>query len=106
MVVSWDDDVLEGSGSAWMATGRSPFAEPDFSRLQGPCDLIMLFCLSVCDETRRVTLDQDWYGEVLAMVEGRDWKEARDEALTLRPMNDFSYCSGVGWIRRRKSGML
>lgn len=33
----------------------------------------MLFCLSLCDETNRVILDQDYYGEVLAMIEGRDW---------------------------------
>lgn len=60
----------------------------------------MLFCLSVCDRTKRVILDQDWYGEVLAMVEGRDWKEARQEVDTHPALDAFMYRSGNGWIPR------
>lgn len=61
----------------------------------------MLFCLSVCDRTHRVILDQDWYGEVLAIVEGRDWQEARDVALAHPVMDDFDYRPGHGWERRQ-----
>lgn len=60
----------------------------------------MLFCLSLCDETKRVILDQDWYGEVLAMVEGRDWIEAREEAEIHPALDAFTYRSGWGWERR------
>lgn len=57
----------------------------------------MLFCLSVCDRTKRVILDQDWYGEVLAVIEGRDWQEARQEADTHPALNGFTYRAGWGW---------
>lgn len=60
----------------------------------------MLFCLSLCDETKRVILDQDYYGEVLAMVEGRDWIEAREEAEIHPALDAFTYRSGWGWERR------
>ncbi len=60
----------------------------------------MLFCLSICDETHRVILDQDWYGEVLAMVEGRDWQEAREAAIRNPVMDAFEYRQGRGWIQR------
>lgn len=60
----------------------------------------MLFCLSVCDHTKRVILDQDFHGEVLAMVEGRDWKDARREVLKLDAMNQYSYKPGHGWVGR------
>ena len=63
---------------------------------------LMLFCLSVCVETQRVILDQDFHGEVLAMVEGRDWKEAREAALANPVMNPYSYVAGRGWLRRRE----
>lgn len=66
----------------------------------------MLFCLSVCDRTQRVILDQDWYGEVLAVVEGRDWQEARRSEETHRALDAFTYRAGWGWYRRGKSGML
>jgi len=60
----------------------------------------MLFCLSVCDRTHRVILDQDWYGEVLAVVEGRDWQEAREAAYLHPALDAFTYRSGWGWERR------
>lgn len=60
----------------------------------------MLFCLSICDETHRVILDQDYYGEVLAMVEGRDWQEAREAAIRNPVMDAFTYRAGWGWTRR------
>lgn len=60
----------------------------------------MLFCLSICDETQRVILDQDWHGEVLAMVEGRDWKEAREAAIRNPVMDGFDYKPGYGWEGR------
>lgn len=58
----------------------------------------MLFCLSVCARTQRVILDQDWYGEVLAVVEGKDWQEARRE-VEIHPALDFyTYIGGHGWM--------
>lgn len=60
----------------------------------------MLFCLSLCDETKRVILDQDYYGEVLAMVEGRDWIEARRQVWELEAMDPYSYKRGYGWEKR------
>lgn len=60
----------------------------------------MLFCLSICDRTQRVILDQDWYGEVLAMVEGKTWQEAREAALENSAMDPFSYVSGQGWVEK------
>lgn len=60
----------------------------------------MLFCLSLCDETKRVILDQDYYGEVLAMVEARDWKEAREAAIRNPVMDAYRYTPGYGWERR------
>ena len=60
----------------------------------------MLFCLSICDETRRVILDQDYHGEVLAMVEGRGWQEAREAAIRNPVMDDFDYRPGHGWQHR------
>lgn len=60
----------------------------------------MLFCLSLCDETHRVILDQDYHGEVLAMVEGRDWQEAREAATRNPVMDDFDYRPGHGWQHR------
>lgn len=80
-----------------MAPGRSQLAESDFARLQGPRGLTMLFCLSVCDETHRVILDQDYYGEVLAMIEGRDWQEARQGVDTHPALDAFTYRAGWGW---------
>lgn len=64
----------------------------------------MLFCLSLCDETQRVILDQDYYGEVLAMVEGRNWKEARREALKETVLDSFFHVRGHGWMQRRTQG--
>ncbi len=66
----------------------------------------MLFCLSVCDETKRVILDQDYHGEVLAMIEGRDWKEARREALKKEEMDPYTYVKGKGWMLRSDCGIL
>jgi hypothetical protein len=60
----------------------------------------MLFCLSICDETHRVILDQDWYGPTLCMVEGRNWKEARESMLQNPLMDAFEYRPGWGWVRR------
>ena len=60
----------------------------------------MLFCLSVCDRAQRVILDQDWYGEVLAMVKGRDWRDARQSEETCRVLDAFTYRAGWGWMRR------
>lgn len=63
----------------------------------------MLFCLSLCDETKRVILDQDWHGEVLAVVEGRSWVEAREEAWKESALDPYSYKDGYGWERRAAS---
>ena len=63
----------------------------------------MLFCLSICDETHRVILDQDWHGEVLAMIEGRDWQKAREAAIRNPVMDAFTYRGGWGWEMRQTS---
>ena len=57
----------------------------------------MLFCLSLCDETHRVILDQDNHGTTLCMVEGRDWQEAREAAIRNPVMDGFTYVAGHGW---------
>ena len=62
----------------------------------------MLFCLSVCDRTGRVILDQDFHGPTLAMVEGKDWKEARHSALRNVVLDAFTYKAGYGWVRRER----
>lgn len=59
----------------------------------------MLFCLSVCDETQRAILDQDYHGEVLAVLEARDWKEARQEVIHMKALDDFNHKPGYGWER-------
>ena len=63
----------------------------------------MLFCLSLCDETRRVILDLDYYGPTLAMVEGRDWQEAREAAIRNPVMDGYTYVPGHGWYARQDS---
>ena len=60
----------------------------------------MLFCLSICDETKRVILDQDYHGEVLAMIEGRDWQEAMEAAIRNPVMDAYCYKPGYGWERQ------
>ena len=60
----------------------------------------MLFCLSLCDETKRVILDQDWHGPTLAMIEGKDWQEAREAAIRNPAMDAYRYKPGYGWERR------
>jgi hypothetical protein len=62
----------------------------------------MLFCLSICDETHRVILDQDWYGPTLAMIEGKDWQEAREAAIRNPVMDDYTYVAGHGWYARTR----
>jgi len=61
----------------------------------------MLFCLSVCDHTGRVILDSDFHGEVLSMVEGLDWKTARETAEAHPALDAFRYVRGHGWKRRQ-----
>lgn len=60
----------------------------------------MLFCVSLCDEDRRVILDDDPHGETLAVIEAANWVEARVQALQLKEMNPYSYRAGWGWYRR------
>lgn len=66
----------------------------------------MIFCLSVCDQTRRVILDDQSHGDVLAVIEAEDWIEARREALKQKEMDPFSYRAGWGWFKRDVSGIL
>ena len=60
----------------------------------------MLFCLSICDDTSRVILDAEHYGDVLAVIEARTWREARYEALRDGVLDSYVYRSGYGWERR------
>ena len=57
----------------------------------------MLFCLSVCDDTSRVILDAEHYGDVLAVIEAKTWREARREALRNEAMDSYDYKRGYGW---------
>ena len=60
----------------------------------------MLFCISVCDVTGRAILDDDYHGEVIAVIEAPDWQAARRQALKKKEMDPFSYRAGWGWMRR------
>lgn len=62
----------------------------------------MLFCLSVCDADSRVILDDEPHGDVLAVIEAKNWQAARRQALALKEMDPFSYRAGWGWMRREK----
>lgn len=59
-----------------------------------------IFCLSVYSETERAILDLEPHGDVLAVIEGRDWQEAREEAIRNPVMDAFTYRAGRGWMRR------
>lgn len=63
----------------------------------------MVFYLTLCPEQQRVILDSDWHGEVLAMVEGRDWKEAREAAMRNPVMDAYTHVAGHGWYARQDS---
>lgn len=63
----------------------------------------MIFCLSVCDIDQRVILDDEPHGEVLAIIDTRDWIEARRQVWELEAMDPYSYKPGHGWIN--KSGL-
>jgi len=63
----------------------------------------MLFCLSLCDDTRRVILDSDYYGDVLAVIEAKTWREARRDALKNEVLDSFIYRRGYGWERRNQT---
>lgn len=60
----------------------------------------MLFCLSLCDETERVILDDDLHGDLLAVIEADSWVEAREQALGKKEMDPYFYRDGWGWVRR------
>lgn len=59
-----------------------------------------IFCLSLCSETERAILDLERHGDVLAVIEGRDWREAREAAIRSPVMDAFMYRAGRGWMRR------
>jgi len=59
-----------------------------------------MFCLSVCGDTGRAILDLEPHGDVLAVIEGRDWQEAREAAEIHPALDAFTYRSGWGWERR------
>lgn len=62
----------------------------------------MLFCLSVCDETQRVILDDTLHGEALAVVEAANWVEAQGLAYLHPALDAFTYRAGHGWVRRTR----
>lgn len=59
----------------------------------------MIFCLSICDDTRRVILDADYHGDVLAVIEARTWREARYMAIRNEVMDSYAYKRGYGWMQ-------
>ena len=59
----------------------------------------MLFCLSV-DAIGRAILDDESHGDTLAVVEAKNWQEAREQAQKEPALNPFDYRSGWGWYRR------
>lgn len=61
---------------------------------------MMMFCLSVCSETKRAILDLEPHGDVLAMLEGGDLREARQAAEMHPALDGFRYREGWGWERR------
>lgn len=63
----------------------------------------MLFCLTLCDDDRRVILDDEPPGEVLAIIDTRDWQEAREAAIRNPVMDDYTYTAGHGWYARQDS---
>ncbi|NYT67963.1 hypothetical protein [Pusillimonas noertemannii] len=66
----------------------------------------MIFCLSVCPEQCRVILDDEPHGDVLAVIEEKNWQAARRQALALKEMDPYFYRDGWGWMKRVESGML
>lgn len=66
----------------------------------------MLFCLSVCDTDNCVILDEEHHGDVLAVIEAKDWKVARGQAGLCTQLDPFSYPAGWRWMKRKESGML
>lgn len=60
----------------------------------------MLYCLSVCDATKRVILDDEPHGDVLAVIEAGSWREARRQVWRERAMDPFDYVQGHGWFGR------
>lgn len=60
----------------------------------------MLYCLSVCDATKRVILGDEPHGETLAVIEAETWREARRQVWRERAMDPYFYKAGWGWERR------
>lgn len=60
----------------------------------------MLFCLSYCNDQKRVILDEDSHGDTLAVIEADSWVEARQEVELCPALDAFSYQEGRGWVRR------
>ena len=61
----------------------------------------MLFCLYV-DRTGRAVLDDNPRGDVLAVIEGKDWQEARREAEGQKVLDAFGYRAGWGWFKQKR----
>lgn len=61
---------------------------------------VMLFILSVHDDERRVILDDDVHGDVLAVIEASTWIDAREDALKETAMDPYDYKTGYGWVLR------
>lgn len=62
----------------------------------------MLFALSVCEADVRVILDDETHGDVLALIEAKDWQEARHKAIRDKVMDPYFYRAGHGWYKREQ----
>ncbi|RIQ64646.1 hypothetical protein D0839_17305 [Bordetella avium] len=60
----------------------------------------MLFCLYV-DQTGRAILGHGLLADVLALIEAKDWQEARRAVDGNQAMDAFSYRAGWGWFKRK-----
>lgn len=58
----------------------------------------MLFAISTNDQGRAI-LDDDLHGDVIAVIEAKDWQGARDEALSKDEMDPYNHKPGHGWFK-------
>jgi len=98
-----ENDGNQTLDQALSGMGCRPRQDASFGIFQG---VEMLFCLSVCEETGRAILDTEHHGEVLAVIEARDFDDAREIAFGHPALDDFEHVPGNGWYRRRYTGCV
>lgn len=60
----------------------------------------MLFALQITEG--RLILTDGNEGETLAVIEAKDWREARQQVWRLKELDPFDYFEGRGWFERGK----